>query len=86
MNSYTINDNTEEIRHPFQGQSNDLIEDGVDLFCNPSSYQQLINSNPQKAKLINNFASMTPSDDFCEVIKEGLTESSEEKKPKEIKC
>ena len=44
-----------------------------------------MNSNPQKLKLINNFASLTPSDDFCEVIKDGITESSEEKKLNEAR-
>ena len=44
-----------------------------------------MNNNPQKLKLINNFASLTPSDDFCEVIKEGVTESTEEKKLKEAR-
>ena len=44
-----------------------------------------MNNNSQKLKLINNFASITPSDDFCEVIKEGVTESTEEKKLKEAR-
>ena len=42
-------------------------------------------NNPQKLKLINNFASLTPSDDFCEVMKDGITESSEEKKLKDLR-
>ena len=28
---------------------------------------------------------MTPSDDFCEVMKDGITESSEEKKLKDLR-
>ena len=35
--------------------------------------------------LLNNFATLTPSDDFCEVTKEGLEESFEEKRLKEAK-
>ena len=44
-------------------------EDFTNTIELPSSMVTLDNEQIQKPKLINNFASLAPSDDFCEISK-----------------